>query len=107
VNPGCPKIAGRTSDSLGVRPVERCELHGGKAAPKEQRARGPAGPLLSVPSTGLLLNSAALIGDCMQLLQMPGRLPDQGALLLAAWIPPGWAAPRLHMGRWPVSPEVG
>jgi hypothetical protein len=41
---------------LGVRPRGRRELPWIKVAPKVQKARNPAGPLLSVPSAGLLLN---------------------------------------------------
>jgi len=47
---------GRTPRGLGVRPCGRRELRRIKVAPKVQRARNPAGPLLSVPSTGLLLD---------------------------------------------------
>ena len=44
---------GRTLCGLGVRPRGRRELRRIKVAPKVQRARNPAGPLLSVPEEGL------------------------------------------------------
>jgi len=60
MTPGCPKAMSRSSDSLGVRWLDRRELQEDQEHPTVETKKGrKACPSSFLPSTGLLLNSLA------------------------------------------------